>query len=176
MLVSLPIRRACAAVLAAAFLSGLTGEALAASDPCMKPVEKTAFDLAGLKSELMVTAIACQAEDQYNSFVARFRSDLQGGEKVLNSYFYRTAGRRAQQAHDDYITSLANAQSQDGLKQGDQFCGKHMPMFADVLALKGSKDLTAYAANQGIVQSIDVAECPPPPAPPAKKVKSASAK
>ncbi len=157
--------------LAASLVAGLASNAVAATSPCMRPAEKVAFDLAGLKSQLMVTAISCQAEEQYNSFIARFRSDLQGGEKALNSYFNRAAGNRAQQAHDDYITSLANTQSESGLQQGVDFCGKHLSMFSDVMALKDSKDLTAYAAGQPIVQAIDVVECPPPPA---KKTKTAS--
>ncbi len=159
--------------LAAALFLGMAGTALAAANPCMRPVEKTAFDLAGLKSQLMVTAISCQAEEKYNSFVGRFRSDLQGGERALNTYFNRTAGRYAQKAYDDYITSLANTQSQDGLQQGTLFCDKHLPMFNDVLSLKDSKELTAYAAGQQLVQAIAVVECPLPPA---KKLKTATTK
>jgi hypothetical protein len=139
----------------------------------MRTPEKIAFDLAGLKSELMVTAISCQIEEKYNAFVVRFRSDLQGGEKGLNSYFNRTAGRRAQQAHDDYITSLANTQSQDGLRQGADFCGKNRTMFDEVMALKTSRELADYAAGKGLAQAIDVVECPPPPS---KKLKTAANK
>lgn len=158
--------------LAAAVFATSTGGAFAA-DPCMRPAEKTAFTLAALKSQLMVTAISCQAETQYNTFVAQFRNDLQGVEKNVNSYFNRTAGRRAQQAHDDYITSLANTQSEDGLKQGTDFCGKRLPMLTDVLALKDSKGLMDYAATAPVVQAIDTTECPPPPE---KKPAKAAAK
>jgi hypothetical protein len=163
-----PLLSAC---LTAALIVGPAAAALA--DPCMRSPEKIAFDLAGLKSELMVTAISCQIEERYNAFVLRFRSDLQGGERGLNNYFNRTAGRRAQQAHDDYITSLANTQSQEGLKQGTLFCAKNQSMFDEVMILKDSRQLAGYAAGRGLIQAIDVVECPPPPA---KKVKTAASK
>jgi hypothetical protein len=161
------------ASLAAILFVSAAGTALAAADPCMRPAEKTAFDLAGLKSELMVTAITCQAEEKYNTFVVRFRPDLQGTERGLNTYFNRTAGRRAQQAHDDYITLLANSQSQDGLKQGTLFCNEHLSMFEDVMALKDARSLSSYASGKGLAQAIALVECPPPPA---KKLKTAATK
>jgi hypothetical protein len=158
-------------LVATALLVGTTGQTLAQSAPCMRTAEKAAFDVASLKSELMVIAIDCQAQERYNAFVGRFRSDLQGSEKGLNTYFSRTAKGGTAHAHDDYITSLANSQSQDALTRGTLFCVEHMRMFDDVLALKDGTDLLSYATGKGLVQPIDVVACPPPPAPAAKKHK-----
>ena len=158
-------------LIAAALLAGTASPTLAQSQPCMRGAEKAAFDLASLKSELMVIAIDCQAEERYNAFVVRFRPDLQGSEKGLNTYFSRTT-----QAHDDYITSLANSQSQDALTRGTLFCDEHIKMFDEVLALKGSQDLLTYASAKSLTQPIDVVECPAAPPPPAKKTKSVAAK
>jgi len=151
----------------------LAASALAWAEPCARPSEKAAFDVAGLKSELMVTAIACQAQEKYNSFVARFRSDLMSQERMLNAYFARTAGRSATRLHDDYITSLANSESEDGIKQGTLFCDQHVTLFDEVMALKDGKDLPGYAAGKSLAQPIALAECPPPPA---KKLKTAASK
>lgn len=164
-----PLSVTCAA---AAFASLLVG-AVALAEPCARTPEKAAFDVAGLKSELMVVAISCQAEDRYNSFISRFRSDLLTQERAVNGYFARTAGRRATQQHDDYVTSLANAQSQDGLKRGTLFCAEHLSMFDAVMALPDGKDLRSYAAGQTLAQPMDLTECPPPPA---KKPKAAAHK
>ena len=69
----------------------------------------SAFDIAGLKSKLMVTALTCNQQDRYNEFVLRFRGDLMAQERALQAYFARKfGGGRAQHEHDDYITSLAN--------------------------------------------------------------------
>jgi hypothetical protein len=118
---------------------------------------------------LMVIAIDCQAEDRYNAFVTRFRPDLQGSEKGLNTYFARTTRGSSQHAHDDYITSLANAQSDDALTRGTLFCDEHIRMFDEVLALGGSSDLMTYATGKPLVQPIDMVECPATPATTTKK-------
>ncbi|MCW3477330.1 hypothetical protein [Limobrevibacterium gyesilva] len=135
---------------------------------CVRPPEKVAFDLSGLKSQLMVTAISCKAEDKYNAFVNRFRPDLVSGEKSLTGFFGRAYGRRAQQEHDDYITQLANAQSQLGIKSGTAFCEANLGMFDEVMALKSSAELPAFAAAKPIQQSMAVQECTNAPAPAAK--------
>jgi hypothetical protein len=163
-------------LIASALLAGSAGQTLADSQPCMRGLEKAAFDIAGLKSELMVIAIDCQAQDRYNAFVARFRPDLQGSEKGLNIYFSRTARGGSSHAHDDYITALANSLSDDALTRGTLFCDEHMHMFDDVLALKDGKDLLVYASAKGLVQPIEVTECPAPPAKPSKKDKTVAAK
>ena len=59
-----------AALLAGALLSAA---GIAAAKPCAKPADVTAFDVAGLKSKLMVTALTCNQQDRYNDFVQRFR-------------------------------------------------------------------------------------------------------
>ena len=155
--------RRLAAVLAALTITATTGIGPAAqAEPCARADEKQAFDVASLKSELMVTAIACQMQDRYNDFVTRYRPELQADERALNHYFSRTAGRHAQQSHDDYITNLANAQSEEGVHQGTLFCQQHMAMFSDVMALKNPHDLSAYAVSKSLAQPIAVAQCEPP--------------
>jgi len=164
--------RLLSSLVATALLAGTASQTLAQSQPCMKTAEKAAFDLAGLKSELMVIAIDCQAQEKYNAFVVRFRPDLLGSDKGLNGYFQRTARGGMARAHDDYITSLANAQSDFALTRGTLFCDEHVHMFDEVLALGGSADLLSYATGKSLVQPISVSECPAPPAPAAKKVKT----
>src|SRR5579864_127167 len=94
----------------------------AAAQPCAKPADISAFDIAGLKSKLMVTALTCNQQERYNDFVQRFRTDLMAQERALHAYFARVFGGRAQHEHDDYITSLANTQSESGIRQGTLFC------------------------------------------------------
>ncbi len=150
-------------LVATALLVGTASQTLAQSVPCMRSAEKAAFDLAGLKSELMVIAIDCQMQERYNAFVMRFRPDLQGSEKGLNTYFGRTAHGSSQRAHDDYITSLANAQSDEALTRGTLFCAEHSRMFDEVQALGNSGDLLSYASAKPLVQPIALVECPAAP-------------
>ena len=142
--------------------AGLLTSQMAAAETCARPADKTAFDVAGLKSQLMVTAITCEATERYNAFILRYRPDLVAQEKVLNAYFSRSFGRRAQAQHDDYITSLANSQSQSGLKSGTGFCQENVSMFDEVMKLHGASELTDYASGKTLVQPIALVACTAP--------------
>jgi hypothetical protein len=74
-------------VVAASLLLGQIANAQA----CAKPADQTAFDVAGLKSQLMVTALACDVRERYNDFVRRFQPELMqpgtGADVVLRPHF-----------------------------------------------------------------------------------------
>jgi hypothetical protein len=145
---------------------------------CARPAEKSAFDVSGLKSQLMVIAVSCHAEDRYNDFVIRYRGELVNDEKALDSFFRRAYGRRAQQEHDDYITQLANAQSELGLQEGTSFCPLALPMFEDVMALSSTShdELPRYAAAKPIQQSLAVESCSDTPSAPVKPAQASVTK
>jgi hypothetical protein len=147
--------------ISALLATGLLSAGIAAAQPCAKPADVTAFDVASLKSKLMVTALTCNQQDRYNDFVQRFRSDLVTHERALHAYFARVfGGGRALREHDDYITSLANTQSQSGIRQGTLFCQQNVGIFTEVLALAKGADLPGYAASKQLPQPIDVTACP----------------
>ncbi len=148
-------------VMVSAVLSaGLLSAGFAAAEPCARPADLTALDVASLKSKLMVLAITCSQQDRYNDFVQRFRSDLMAHERALHAYFVHAYGSRAQREQDNYITSLANTQSQSGIRQGTLFCQQNVGLFSEVLALTKGSDLPAYAASKRLEQPMDVAACP----------------
>ena len=129
---------------------------------CTRPVEHAALDLTALKTELMVMALTCQADEKYNSFVTKFRPDLVQSDKSLNGFFTRAYGRSAAKQRDDYVTQLANVQSRMGLKQGSLFCERNIVTFDEVMALKSSNELTEFAAGKAFsAQPIDVSDCAP---------------
>jgi hypothetical protein len=146
-------------VVSAVLATGLLSAGIAAAAPCAKPVDVTALDVASLKSKLMVTALTCNEQARYNDFVQRFRSDLMTHERALHAYFVRLFGGRAQREHDDYITSLANTQSQNGIRQGTLFCQRNVGTFTEVLALTKGADLPAYAASKQLAQPTEIVAC-----------------
>src|SRR5215472_13901795 len=87
---------------------------------CAKPAEKQAIDVSALMSQLQVVTITCHTEDKYNALIPHLRPARATNEKNLNAFFSRAYGKRATSMHDEYITELANQQSQLGLKSGDQ--------------------------------------------------------
>ncbi|HTR16790.1 MAG TPA: hypothetical protein VMI52_07135 [Acetobacteraceae bacterium] len=146
-------------------LSGLVAAGLLTSsfaqaiEPCARPADQTAFNVEGLKSELMVTALSCHAQNKYNAFMARYKGDIAANESALDAYFKRTYGRSAQKAHDDYITQLANVQSEDGLQAGTAFCDTFASMFDEVQALHDGSELPDYASAKDIVQPVSLTSC-----------------
>jgi hypothetical protein len=130
-----------------------------ATAACLKPVEGTALNMAGLKSQLMVTALSCDTRDRYNDFVMTFRPTLMREDTALNSYFLHHYGRSWRSEHDDYITQLANVQSENGIKQGTLFCQQNVGLFSQVLSLKTPKELTDFADGQPMVQPMSYEVC-----------------
>lgn len=149
--------------LACAMLAGVV-----TAQACATPHEAALFNVAGLKSELMVTAISCNDDAEYNSFVTRFRAVLLADDQGLTSYFVHTYGRAGQAQHDAYITNIANQMSQVGVAEGTEFCHRHLVLFAEVLALGSPAQLEAFAASRGYVEPVAPAPCtvtasdPPP--------------
>jgi hypothetical protein len=147
-----------ATFVAAALLGPGLAPSIAAAT-CLKPYEGTAINIAGLKSQLMVTALSCDTRDRYNSFVLTFRPTLQREDSALNSYFVHHYGRSWRSEHDDYITQLANMQSEAGIREGTQFCQDNVGLFDQVLALKTATDLLEFANDKPMLQPIDHDVC-----------------
>jgi hypothetical protein len=145
-------------VLSSLLAATLLSSPLAAAE-CLRPTDHVAMDVIALKTQLMVTALTCQADERYNAFIRKYQPDLQREDKSLNTYFSRSYGRSAQKQRDDYVTNLANSQSQTGLKQGSAFCGRNLGAFDEVMALKTSAELPDYAAGRAGQQPISVSAC-----------------
>jgi hypothetical protein len=152
------MRRVLSGVVAASLLLSPVAQA----ESCARPADKTAFDVAGLKSQLMVTALACDVRDRYNDFVLRFQPELMQQERALTAYFNRSFGRRGQQEHDDYITSLANTQSEIGIKLGTAYCQQSVGLFDAVLALPQGATIASFAADRAFDQPITLVVCVAP--------------
>lgn len=146
----------------APLLATLLGTSLAAAPDCARPADQAAFDVASLKSQLMVTALTCDMRDQYNAFVLRFRADLMVQERALQAYFSRGFGREGQQHHDDYITLLANTESEAGIRDGTLYCQRNASLLQEVLALPNGVTLTAYAASKSLIQPVALQTCAMP--------------
>src|SRR3954451_12614264 len=119
-----------------------------ASAQCVRPADHAALDVAGLKTQLMVTALTCNADDRYNAFINKYKSLLNSEEKTAGGYFSRAYGRAGRSRQDDYMTNLAHSKSHTGLAQGNRFCDHNLGVFDEVMALKNSQELEEYAAGR----------------------------
>lgn len=123
---------------------------------CTTPQEDKAFLLLSLRTELMETALTCNAQEQYNTFMTRFQPDMAAQEKVVNQFF-RTRG--GQHAHDVYVTQLANSESDGGLVAGTLLCTRNLPMFDAIAWVHNSDELQAYANGQYVTVPDGITDC-----------------
>lgn len=145
-------------VIAAGLAAGLTSPAFAQA--CIRPAERAALDFRAVQSQLMVAAIACNRTDEYNVFVRRHQADLGAAHRTVSGVFRRTHGAQAQRQYDQYITNLANAQSQDGIRQGSHFCRDVGALFQAALAAPNRDAVAALSAEHRIANPMPIAECP----------------
>ena len=120
---------------------------------CLAPPERSAVEVAALRSQLMVLATGCQEDNSYNAFIRKYQPDLLSNERELDEIFKHKYGRRGQQEHDRFTTELANAESTAGLKLGTDFCEHNGMIFREVMALQSPTDLASYAAGKDLVPS-----------------------
>jgi hypothetical protein len=118
---------------------------------CLSPTERSAVQVAALRSQLMVLATGCQEDSSYNAFIRKYQADLMSNERSLAEMFKHKYGRRGQQEHDRFTTELANAESTAGLKLGTDFCAHNGLIFREVMALQSPADLPTYAAGKNLV-------------------------
>ncbi|MDE2515826.1 MAG: hypothetical protein KGL12_07365 [Rhodospirillales bacterium] len=118
---------------------------------CVSPQEQPVFDVAALRSQLMVLATSCHDNSAYDAFIRRYQPDLMANERSVDAYFKRIYGRAAQREHDTFVTDLANAQSDQGLNMGTDFCPRDAALFSEVMALQSASQLPAYAAGKDLI-------------------------
>lgn len=108
-----------------------------------------AFNVVGLKSALMVAALSCNDQTQYDEFMHEFQPHVYAAQKTMDAYFYKASGPYSgQKMEDSFITNLANNQSVAGIAQGQQFCLNSQAEFRAVLALKTNQQLDSFVTSQ----------------------------
>lgn len=114
---------------------------------CTLPRDERALGTRLLQTELMVAALSCQTQSQYNAFVGKFRDELVPQGFALKAFFKRAYGSGAEQRLTSFVTALANERSAASLGQWPGYCAKTGDLFAQTLALKPG-ELTTFALAQ----------------------------
>jgi len=129
--------------------------------PTQEEQLQQAFDIIGLKSALMVGALSCNQQSQYDAFMTTFQPHILAEQHVMDAYFRRIGGRYGQSREDAFVTLLANNQSVTGIAQGAIFCLNNTAEFNAVLALRTPEDLNNFATDQPPPTSATVASNQP---------------
>lgn len=134
--------------------------AFAQTSACMQPAEKAAFDIRALQSQLMVVALTCGQQDDYNAFVTRHQRELATAFRNVAGHFRRTSGAQHQRNLDQYITNLANGQSQVGISRGSFFCREQGALFQQATAASTPAELSQLSVAREVPQAIATTACP----------------
>ncbi|MSP04225.1 MAG: hypothetical protein EXR05_03070 [Acetobacteraceae bacterium] len=148
-------------LLATLAAASLLAQPVLAAPRCAIPAEQAMFELAALKSELLVLAIACRRNDSYNAFVQRYRPALLDLDKNMNAHFKRAHGGQWRKAADDFATDLVNVRSTMASRIGGDHCPRNMVLFSEVMALSSPADLAAYTAGKDLLPA-SITTCAPP--------------
>ena len=141
---------------------------------CARPEEVNASHIIGLQTQLMQIALSCGADDKYDVFVRKFQPQLREQRDVLSGFFTRAYGKaHAQSAYDQYVTQLADAESNYNLSSGVEFCSLSKPTIDQSQTLSTDDDLTKFVAKVPVQQSTDFETCGAPGAPPPVVVETA---
>jgi hypothetical protein len=136
----------------------------AIAETCIRPQDRAAFNIRALQSQLMVAALACGKDNEYNAFVRKYQRDLHASYKGIEGHYRRAGGRAGQTQLDSYITQLANAQSQDGIRAGSHYCPLVTPLFQMALAHENAADLASFAEERNLLNPISAPTCSETPA------------
>ncbi len=125
-----------------------------------------AFNVIALKSSLMVGALACNQQSQYDVFMTDFQPHILAEQHVMDAYFRRIGGYYGQAREDDFVTLMANNQSVTGIGEGAVFCLNNQAEFNQVLQFKSPSDLDNFVTDQSptsmIAQTSPVSSIVPP--------------
>ncbi len=108
-----------------------------------------AFNVISLKSALMVAALSCDDQPQYDAFMSTFQPHVLAEQHVIDAYFYKASGPYSgQKMEDNFITLLANNQSVSGIAQGRTFCLNSRAEYTAVAALRTPEQLDSFVTDQ----------------------------
>jgi len=107
-----------------------------------------AFNVIGLKSALMVGALSCGQQDEYDAFMNMYHPLVLDDQHMVDAYFRRIGGRYAGQTKEDsFVTLLANNQTMGGIGQGGVFCLNNEAEFKTVMALGTPDALESFVTD-----------------------------
>lgn len=128
--------------------------------PCGDESELEAHRIRALQTRLMVAALSCGKQKEYNAFVRSHKSELQEQGRIFKSYFTRTHGSQGENAMNRYVTQLANQFAKQSAKRGvTAFCEEVGDTLASAEDARDLKDVaytykTPMQACNGPVQQM----------------------
>lgn len=121
--------------------------------PCALYAEREALNWRALQSELMVAALICGKQAEYNRFIERHAGILPGNGDRMREYFTREFGEDAQARMDSFVTAMAGEASKRSLDEKESaFCDSTGKLFGRSFAEEeaGTGEAEAFASYHNV--------------------------
>ena len=128
------------------------------ANTCLRPEERQAMEARALRSYLMVTALNCQKQSNYNEFMRRYMRELNNADQVMDGYFRRAHGGAGQTRFDQYYTNISQDHAMDATRAGAFFCRDADVILSQIKALPPG-GLAPFSVKQNIIQPISAPDC-----------------
>lgn len=123
---------------------------------CANKVEAQALDFAAIQSSMMVAALSCNQQSQYNKFIKKYKKEVSNGGAQVKSYFKRTYGAKYESRLNNFMTTLANKATKNSMiTNADVYCGATSAALDNLLSIEDNqiskfKQRGEYSAIHGV--------------------------
>ena len=104
-----------------------------AADTVSASRTQQALNTALLRTELMVAALTCGSQPQYNAFVTKFQNHLSAQGRLLRAMFRQRYGRASEDHLNAFVTRLANQESRRSSAGRTDYCVEASQLFHQLL-------------------------------------------
>ncbi|MDB2414233.1 hypothetical protein N9W34_00500 [Rickettsiales bacterium] len=126
---------------------------------CAMQEESQALDFRALQSNMMVAALSCDQQKNYNRFMIKYKNNLITGSEDIKSYFKRKYGFSYERELNRFVTDLANKATQFSMnKNSDTYCQQVSAMFKDLIDMEENM-LGGYIEKQHLASLHGVNSC-----------------
>ena len=86
---------------------------------------------------MMVAALSCDKQDEYNQFMNKYNKKLSKGGSVIKSYFKRVYGDKYESRLNRFMTGIANKATKASMTGApDDYCNEIDSAFSELLEMK----------------------------------------
>ena len=104
---------------------------------CAKDKEIEALDFRAIQSSMMVAALSCDMQNEYNQFMDKYKKKISQGSSAIKSYFKRIYGESSDRRLNTFMTRIANNATKESMTGApDDYCNETGAAFKELLNSK----------------------------------------
>jgi hypothetical protein len=107
---------------------------------CAKKKEMEALDYRAIQSSMMVAALSCNKQKEYNKFMNKYKKEIVGGSNEIKTYFKRAYGKNYEYRLNMFMTQIANKATKASMTGApDEYCEQIDSAFKELLNIDDNR-------------------------------------